>query len=318
MSREPQTDLAAGIDPQPQARSRKVAYDALIESIAWVIQELDLFSPSDITVPGQMKPITELAMLYGYTAQWWCPEIRKQLLPIGSFLVRMFTNSTLAHWMRRLPCNYAYYATGYLALRAAGERIQVFEEAILYLDRGGYPFAIEKLPYLEIAARYGLWKAGLRSKPPGIGMFFQRTSVARCRNPIYLSTQEVYSITHTLFYTTDIAGPCSDMPVLLRSRIVALLETLLIHYWRKSDWDVAGEILLNLVALDQFSTPFFGSAFSACISARLPSGAMPGPGFAAGNVALTRKKVFEGCYHTTLVAIFLWGAYLYRTKIDAQ
>lgn len=297
---------------------RKRAVETLVSSAEWITRHLDLFAPSDAKVPEQMKAATELAMFYGYTAAWWRPEIQGQLVAMREFLINLFADPTLAHWMRRLPCHYVHYATGYLALRVAGERLPAFEEAISRARRSGYPRAIEKTPYSEMASQYSHWKAGLRAKPPTFGAFFRGTTLMRCRNPVYISTPEAYSITHTLFYATDIAGPCPNMLAEDRRRAVDIVETLLIHYWRKNDLDLTGELLLNLVALDQWTTTLFEDAFTALLTAQREDGAVPGPQFSTNCSQPNRGETFDGCYHTTLVAMFLCGAYVYRTQGDVR
>ncbi len=294
---------------------RDVSYRALtslISGINWITRHLDLLAPRDLQVAAQMKAPTELAMFYGYTARWR-PHMQRELALVKHFLVDLFDDLTLAHWLRRLPCNYPHYATGYLALRAAGERFPSFEEAISYVRLNGYPRIMEKTPFQELGSQHRLWKAGLRAKPPTLGATFRATSFGRGQNPIYLSVPEAYSITHTLFYVTDICGPPVNMSLADRHRATDLVGTLLIHYWRKRDWDLSGELLLNLVALDQWDTPLFQTAFDALLKAQRDDGAVPGPQFM--NLTQPNRKVsFDNCYHTTLVAMFLCRAYLHRTK----
>jgi hypothetical protein len=288
--------------------------NSLSSSIEWTVRNLDLFAPKDASIPSQMKAATELAMFYGYTKLWMPHKLQQKLGPIRHFLVTLFDDPALSQWMRRLPCHYTHYATGYLALRAAGERLACFEEALCFTRRSGYPNAIEKLPYREMASQYDLWKAGLRIKPPSFRKFFRATSVGRICNPIYVSTPEVYSITHTLLYASDIAGPCTQLSAEEHCRTVDLVETLLVHFWRKADWDITGELLLNLVALNRWTTKLFNAAFRALLKAQGEDGTVPGPYvLPKRNSRPSRQQIFDGCYHTTLVAMFLYSAYLYRT-----
>jgi hypothetical protein len=106
------------------------------------------------------------------------------------------------------------------------------------------------------------------------------------------------------------------MPATDRRRVCDLVETLLIHYWRKADWDVTGELLLNLIALDQWTTTLFEDAFADLLAAKREDGTVPGPQFSTNTLPPSRRQTFDGCYHTTLVAMFLCGAYVYRTRGD--
>jgi hypothetical protein len=91
-----------------------------------------------------------------------------------------------------------------------------------------------------------------------------------------------------------------------------IVEPLALHYWRKPDWDLTSELLLNLVALDRFETPLFCAAFTALQQNWRPDGSLPGPAFGQLASDASRRDVFERCYHTTLVALLLCGGLLHR------
>ena len=90
-------------------------------------------------------------------------------------------------------------------------------------------------------------------------------------------------------------------------------------HWRKPDWDLTSELLLNLVALDRFETELFGAAFTAIQRNWRPDGSLPGPAFGELKSDASRRDIFERCYHTTLVALLLCGGLLHRVmeKVDA-
>jgi hypothetical protein len=190
------------------------------------------------------------------------------------------------------------------------------EEAARLLRRAGYPESLETTPYRELEFQYLTWKGGIDRKPPAWGSIFRRTTLARCRNPVYYSLAEVYSVTHTLFYLTDISGPAqiSDRD---RKLAISVVEPLALHYWRKPDWDLTSELLLNLVALNRSHTPFFSAAFQALTDNFRSEGFLPGPAYSELTADASRKEVFERCYHTTLVGLMLCGAFLHRVEEQA-
>ena len=187
----------------------------------------------------------------------------------------------------------------------------MMEEAANVLRRAGYPYGLEMTPYRELELQYLTWKAGISRKPPTWGAVYYRTTLARCRNPIYFSLPEVYSVTHTLFYLTDFAGPAAIAPT-DRELAISIVEPLALHYWRKPDWDLTSELLLNLVALDRFETHLFCAAFEALQQNWRPDGSLPGPAFGELASDASRRDVFERCYHTTLVGLLLCGALMHR------
>jgi hypothetical protein len=178
------------------------------------------------------------------------------------------------------------------------------------LQSAGFPGCLELTPYRALELQYMLWKSGLASRKPTLGWQYRFSSFALVRNPVYLTQPEVYSITHTLLYLTDCAGPC-HLPKFVRHRGIEIVRALLVHYRRIRDWDVTGELLLNLIGLDSYQDPLFTEILSALCNARLSDGAVPGPSYCATDAkAHDREYVFNHCYHTTLVSMILWAAFL--------
>jgi hypothetical protein len=195
-------------------------------------------------------------------------------------------------------------------MRATGLRIAAFEDVLLRLQSAGFPDCLEFTPYRALELQYILWKSGFVSRKPALGSHFRASSFALVRNPIYLTQPEVYSITHTLLYLTDFVGPCR-LPGPVRQRGIDVVRPLLVHYRRMRDWDITGELLLNLIGLESFDDPLFTDALGALCSAQQSDGAVPGPNYCAtGERADNRDYVFEHCYHTTLVSMILWAGYL--------
>jgi hypothetical protein len=279
----------------------------------WLTTHLPHFLPTDLSEPEHLQSIGELSLLYGLTHSWSTPSTAHKLDPIVEFLADFLSDPCVVQYARKLPAHYNPYFVTYLPFRMSDRRLAGFEEALSAVRRIGYPRAIETTPYRQLEIEYLLWKAGLRRRPPSWGYAYRATVLHRCRNPIYLTMWDAYSITHTLFYLTDFAGPACVVPSSVLGKAPLFIETLLIHYWRRSNWDLVGELLLNLIALDRFRTPLFIAAATALMSAWCGDGALPGPGSDADQGAPDDHHFFMHCYHTTLVGVLLCGAYLYRT-----
>jgi hypothetical protein len=282
--------------------------------LAWILERLDSFRPADLTNPDQLKEIAELSLFYGHVWPWVAEEYQGKLAPVGQFLREFLgTNLTLACWARRVPSQYNPYILTYLPLRGIGIRLPAFEEAINALHSAGYPKALENTPYRQMELQYVTWKAGLSQHRPAWGSLYRSSVLGLGGNPIYFAIYDVYSVTHTLFYLTDVCGPRTDMPATHRQRAIDVAESLLVHYWRKPDWDITCELLINLVGLSHYETSLFTSAFSAVANVWRKDGALPGPQFSAKNDECEPKHLFRDCYHTTLVGLILCAAYLYRS-----
>lgn len=279
--------------------------------LAWIENHLSFFVPEKLTNPDQFKAITELSLFYGEVRQWVPAAERDKLAPIGNFVHAFLSKDAhLSDWVRSVPCHYNPYILAYLPLRSSGLRISQFEEAIRVLDRAGYPEALETIPYRQLELRYLAWRAGLRRRAPSWGATYRATVICRSRNPIYLSLYDVYSVTHTLIYLSGFGGPVR-VPEGERRRLYPAVEALLVHFWRKPDWDVAGELMINLIALDRGDTAVFRAAFAAVLQAWRSDGALPGPHFREAK-ATDREHLFQNCYHTTLVGLMLCALWFCR------
>lgn len=288
---------------------------AVRKGLGWIDSHLEYLLPEDWRNPEHIKEIAELSILYSAFVSWRVADRERDLGKMAGLLHHFLDDRKISDWVRKLPTHYSPYVVAYLPLRAIGARIAGFEEAIAAMRHSGHPRALETNPYRELELDHLTWKAGLRREAPGCAGVYQRTSLARCVNPVYSSVPEVYSITHTIIYVTDIAGSLK-MPAAERAKAVSIVEPLAVHYWRKRDWDLTGELLLNLVSLDRSDTPLFRAAFVALLDAWRADGALPGPGPAELKEDTPVREVVTHCYHTTLVGLLLCGAYLYRAKTN--
>jgi hypothetical protein len=281
-----------------------------VQSVRWVVTRLDLFATSDVTNPESMKESTELALFYCFASLYQPSLAKRELRAVRQFLSQWLSDRLLAEWLLKCPGHYSPSAIAYLAMRATGVRIEGFEDVLSRLQSVGFPLCLELTPYRSLELQYILWKSGFASRKPAMGWHFKASSFALVRNPIYLTQSEVYSITHTLLYLTDFAGPCR-LPVRVRQRGIDMVRALLVHYRRIRDWDITGELLLNLIGLDSDSDPLFTDTLRALCAAQRSDGAVPSPNYCATHErANDRQYIFEHCYHTTLVSMILWAACL--------
>ncbi|HEX8811572.1 MAG TPA: hypothetical protein VF742_06230 [Terracidiphilus sp.] len=291
------------------------AQRSMERGLAWMTDHLELFVPDDPYNPENIKALAELSILFGCLTGWRSGNrseiVAAKLGEIESVLVPFLSEPRIAEWVRKLPTYFSPYLVLYLPVRSTGIRIPSMEDALKPLRRAGYPQGLEMTPYRELEINYMCWKGGVSRKPPAWSALYRQTTLARARNPVYFSAPEVYSVTHTLFYLTDIVGP-AKISISDRQRAISVVEPLLLHYWRKPDWDLTSELLLNLIALDRFETSLFCAAFRAIQENWRTDGILPGPSFADLAPDPSRRDIFDHCYHTTLVGLMLCGAYLYR------
>jgi hypothetical protein len=279
----------------------------------WVMANLPRFAPHDPTDPQELQRTVELALLWSVAENRWADvSLKTELGQIKSFLVDLVNWSVISECARKSPSLYNPYIYTYLLLRSAGYRSIQYERALKDLRRAGYPDAIESTPFRVIERRYFLWKAGLSSTPPGWHHAYRSTTLSRYRTPIYLSNSEVYSITHTLFYIGDFSGPIRNLPLREHGKIATTLDVLAIFYAREHNWDILGELLINMVAFDKKDEDLFKVCVLRLLEAWRADGALPSPNFKPDTISEDIGKVFTDCYHTTLVGLLLCGCYNHR------
>ena len=269
-----------------------------------------------------MKAGVELALLYG-TVSSWCRQ-DWQLLGGGAsymgqiqhFLLDFMNDSALVEWARKVPAKFNPYFVGYLAMRAGGHTIPSWEHALAWATAHEVSDRIETLPYRRLELDYLATKAGITPNRPFDRHVYADTTLAKCTNPVYLDDWEAYSVTHTLFYRTDFGVGEFDEPN-DRARIVAIVRSLLVRYYRKRNWDLVGELLNNEVGLRDTATPIFVTAARGLFAAQHADGAVPGPNYRRDEAA-TEAYRFEHCYHTTLVTLWFCAAYGLRDATEAR
>jgi hypothetical protein len=296
-----------------------IAFINLHKGIRWVADHLPLFTPQDAADPQQMKSIAELALMYRLINRWH-PTLRIDAFKlIESFLEQALCDPLPVYIVLQKPWHYNYYLGLYLIMRAAGHHNELWEEALTRLKSQGYPDILESSPYRKLENRYYHALVGIRPhhKPHWKSSEYRATTLGKCRNPIRLTTLESYSVTHTLFYLTDFSESDNSVPEKERKRIMEIVKTLLFHYWRKRNWDMSGELLLNSLALQRDDIPWFNNAAFDLLNAWRSDGALPGPSFQQVDITMGSNdslQAFPHLYHTTLVGILFCAAYLFHSK----
>jgi len=270
----------------------------------WILDNLSSFVPADLDRPETLKPIAELSLTYMASAD--CTTSGRRLPPrqVIDFLLAFFSDITLAHYARKSPALFYPYLMAYLPLRSMGYRLAHLDEALERVRHSGYPDALELLPYRALALAYIEERASLRRPRNSLLQHASATALWRCGNPVYLTIDDVYSVTHTIFYLTDFALRRAPIPVTLRRRQIAIFETLLVDFCRRSNWDVVGELLIGLVAFRATSSAAFFAGAGGLLDVWRDDGALP-----ALRTPKARGLRFRQHYHTTLVGLLFCNAY---------
>src|SRR5262249_17131349 len=104
---------------------------------------------------------------------------------------------------------------------------------------------VERIPYRQLELRYILDLGGFSHSLPPYHELWRQTLLAHRPNLMFLFDNDVYSITHVLFYLTDFSARELSFPAARDAqRIHEQVCHLLGVHIRRENWDLVGELLM--------------------------------------------------------------------------
>jgi len=325
-------DVGLGIADHVQERHSTASPQALesrlLASADWITNHLQFFSAKFGADPGELnvKGLGELALTYAWMHRW-SGRLESISAPINAalnrwraFVAQECENAMFAELPRKRPAQGCFLLFAYLCLRSTGYRWSYHEETLRRMHRRGFPAASEALPYRVLDREYILWMSGWLEREPPWRSLYRRTCMGRARTAFYLDYVSAYSVTHTIFYMTDFGHRPPSFAEKELARIQDLVEYLLIHYWRLGNWDLVGELLINLECLGVAAdSSIYAECSTAFQSVWLDDGALPpdaaNPGVAKhSHSPLEAAALFKRHYHTTLVGALYCTMALSRAR----
>ncbi|MFI6999198.1 DUF6895 family protein [Nocardia sp. NPDC050175] len=158
-------------------------------------------------------------------------------------------------------------------------------------------------PLARLELQYALELGGFVSALPPVNALVGQTIVGAAPDPLYVRDDEVYALTHVVFYATDFAArPMSDEPGL-----VDTVRTLLGMYLALGNMDLAGELLLCTLTIRSDDCAITTHGWRALARHRRADGSVPGPLYDPARWStlhgeLAEAYAFGTCHHTTMVA----------------
>jgi hypothetical protein len=161
----------------------------------------------------------------------------------------------------------------YGSLRQCGYEDEEYRFRLSQLLQEGYISAVERLPHRELDYIYSLWRAGFPSSEKLIKDTYRRTLLAQHPRLYPLTTDDVYGITHVIFFVTGfglIEPSCFTVDDLNYFRFA--LPRLLQFYLRKGNWDLASELLITIQDTKVQAGPVYEDAWVVLSSSQLADG----------------------------------------------
>ena len=311
-----------------QSLDKGVQVPFALRALDWTHANLDLFEP----FRGDIKPdawnekaLVELALLCSCLHRQRRFSANEQINRFIDFIAEIYERPLCRERIFRAEHAFVPHTLLIASLRACGRppATWLMRGVQSLIERSGVLF-VERFPYRTLEVRHLLDMGGFAFRLPSYRALSQASIIVKNMNPIYMTQEDAYSITHALFYVSDFgARPVRSFSRSQVRRIHRLLEQLLGMYIYRGDWDLVGELLLSCHCLRWTTSPWFDLGWEALCSAQHPDGAVPGPTYEpkklAGIKDMTKKReyVFKQCYHTTLVAT-LAGALCADTYRDVR
>ena len=192
----------------------------------------------------------------------------------------------------------------YCALTPPEVTIDFRRVALAELTNDGYLTPGGKSAYLRLETRFyaeladAMHEFELYPDLSGSGILAKLGTVQS------ISEQEVYELTHTIFYLTDFGFQNADLPPADRERILPVIDRLADYFIRNDYWDLAGELIWTQFCLgeDPANSASGRAGIQRLRQVQLVNGAIPGR--SSGRLpeeSATPGEIFRKAYHTTLV-----------------
>ncbi|GGJ54836.1 DUF6895 family protein [Deinococcus roseus] len=291
------------------------------QSLKWVMDHLECFDPGHPYVQDhtlRVKPFLELVFVVNPFLRMNLERQFPELHTIRHFIERTFESYDFPAFAHHDPAGLMVFAlrneffniTGQPE-RCADGLLEVFLASRLHevVERSRIPFRVMDL-------HYALDRATGQFDPVLYLPLYQKTILAKGRSLTQCNTNDLYSITHTLFYLADLGQvPLKQVLPAETHDLQRMLQDALAMMLRQDNLDLAGEFLMCLAFVEVLDTPITRFAWNLLSERQLSSGAMPAPTYSPEKAAQMQEDVqryeFTQCYHTTLVmlgaAVMVYG-----------
>jgi hypothetical protein len=278
--------------------------------LLWLVENLLRFDPfRDCREPDllKLKAIAELAELCmdsvraSYNA---VPEMDR----IVDFIAETAGGRQFQEVSQSVPEVFHFLLVVDAALRTCSRPNPHLHDGLRWQLDAGYLTAIERKPSEELDVRFHLDRAGFHHSLPSYEALYERTLLAQDFPVSYLSNDDVYDITHTIFFTMDDRIGQLRIPAAHLPRITWMIGVLLAIHARYGNLDLLAELLLSCRYLRSQPRHVFAESWKALLASQRSDGSIPGPDFNPENAASLvgderATYSFETNYHTTIVAI---------------
>ena len=264
----------------------------------------------DGDMPWEVKPLVELMFLLTVLKRH---GFRYPLMdPLTTFAIETANNfdwHQMAAYDPSAATPLALVATFY---NTTGRPLPFEDTYFRYLTRIRFFEGMDRLPYRQMDFAYSLGVTGIHDYEPYLASWFENTAFGRRQHLARYSIGDLYSLTHAVFYLTDIGLQPSarhldkETDLRLRRELIQLSAMMV----RGDNIDVLGELLLCCLMcgmeLGGHDGLIFRQALRFLEGWHFSDGSLP-PTRAVFEKAKNGSADFASLYHTTLVSVLLYS-----------
>lgn len=304
--------------------------NAFVEKgMAWMDAHLDEFDPFAAGQPFEIRlgqRVGELAiLLHSYLALTGRSDDRTALR-MAKMLERIQHHPEFVARLIRSPLEFILFAEVYANLRAVGRDDPEMHALIQRVLDAGFLQQTERFPNRMMDIRACLDMGGLESDFPPLPVLYKRSILAGRLDPLLLSQDDLYAITHVLMFLYGFGTRCDySVPEGSRADLECLLPGLLVLVAQERHWDLMAELLICWECVGLAATEISERAWEELEELQDSEGAVPGPEWAArlhselsepSEAPADRGSYFSHHYHTTLVSLI--AACLRSRRLDGR
>ena len=276
----------------------------------WLAEHRHRFDPRTAsTTPRELfarKAFLELALIVGLASRRPERVPADAYAPLVEFVTSVASRRSYKELAARDRSSLLLYAATYGALRLLGHDDPEFRRSLEQLCGGRYATAVERFPYSQLDLLNTLAAAGIEHESSAVEDALARSFIAADPTVVDTRDEDVYALTHALFFATDFGLRPAPWPARHDvARTIELVDALLMLYRLRRHADLVGELICSHCCLGVHETPELARAWEHLAAVQRPDGSIPGPaGIQIPDLDDDdpAAEAWMKSYHTTLVA----------------
>lgn len=288
----------------------------------WLLDNWDLFdppqedvlleqAPESIGAGASRKAFGELGLLLRLVQR--VPELRDRPAMVtlrAEWLAKIKARRSFFDIRRRVNI-FPLCAVALAVMDALGSGDERARRSLQNVLDRGWMDRMERSAWSMLDIKFYLEASGLRHGFPDDATLFEASSLRHRPDLAYVTTRDLYGITHLLFHFSDFGA--RDIRPLLGAQHAAICEytkLALSLCTYDEDFDLAAELLISLICLGQRDDALFSVASDALCLSQQSTGFVPDRKWLAGLEEAVgsperRREEFFAVYHPTIVALLL-------------